>query len=63
MLKDVLGAIGTRYLIAMLTLALVFVNVRALGVEGVGVAGLIWASVNINATKRQWDTASEPGIY
>ena len=50
MLKDVLGAIGTRYLIAMLNLALVFVNVRALGVEGVGVAGLIWASVNINAT-------------
>jgi O-antigen/teichoic acid export membrane protein len=50
MLKDILGTIGTRYLIAMLNLALVFINVRVLGIEGVGVAGLIWASVNINAT-------------
>jgi O-antigen/teichoic acid export membrane protein len=50
MLKDILGTLATRYLVALLNLALIFVNARILGVEGVGVVGLIWASVSINVT-------------
>jgi O-antigen/teichoic acid export membrane protein len=50
MLKDILGTLATRYLIALLNLALVFVNARALGIEGVGTVGLIWASVSLNVT-------------
>lgn len=47
MLKKILGTIGTRYLIALLNLALIFINAKALGIEGVGKVGLIVASVNI----------------
>lgn len=47
MLKKILGTIGTRYLIALLSLALIFVNAKILGVNGVGLAGIIIASVNI----------------
>lgn len=47
MLKKILGTIGTRYLIAFLNLALIFINAKALGVEGVGLIGLIVASINI----------------
>ena len=47
MLKKILGTIGTRYLIALLNLALIFVNARVLGIEGVGLAGLIVASMNL----------------
>lgn len=47
MLKKILGTIGTRYLIALLNLALIFINAKVLGVEGVGKVGLIVASVNI----------------
>jgi O-antigen/teichoic acid export membrane protein len=50
MLKDIVGTIGARYFIAFLNLILIFVNVRVLGIEGVGVVGLIWASININVT-------------
>lgn len=47
MLKKILGTIGTRYLIALLNLALIFINAKTLGVEGVGMIGLIVASINI----------------
>ncbi|WP_165155341.1 lipopolysaccharide biosynthesis protein [Parabacteroides sp. ZJ-118] len=47
MLGKILGTIGTRYLIALLNLALIFVNAKVLGVEGVGRVGLIVASINI----------------
>lgn len=47
MLKKILGTIGTRYLIAFLNLMLIFINAKALGVEGVGMVGIILASVNI----------------
>lgn len=47
MLRKILGTIGTRYFIALLNLALIFINAKSLGVEGVGMIGLIVASVNI----------------
>jgi O-antigen/teichoic acid export membrane protein len=47
MLKDILGTIGSRYLIAFLNLMLIFINAKALGLEGMGLIGLIWASINI----------------
>jgi O-antigen/teichoic acid export membrane protein len=47
MLKDILGTIGSRYLIAALNLILIFINAKVLGIEGMGLIGLIWASVNI----------------
>lgn len=47
MLKKILGTIGTRYLIAILNLALIFINAKTLGVKGLGLAGIILASVNI----------------
>lgn len=46
-LRAIFGTIGTRYLIAVLNLALIFINAKALGVEGVGLVGLILASVSI----------------
>ena len=48
MLKKILGTIGTRYLIALLNLALIFINAKILGIEGVGMVGLIVASINIS---------------
>lgn len=47
MLKDILETISTRYLVAFLNLMLIFINAKVLGLEGVGVIGLIWASINI----------------
>ncbi|MCD7850756.1 MAG: hypothetical protein LUH63_14075 [Parabacteroides sp.] len=47
-MKDLFGTIGTRYLIAILNLALIFVNAKVLGVEGVGLVGLILAAVSIS---------------
>lgn len=47
MLKKILETIGTRYFIAVLNLALIFINAKTLGVEGVGMIGLIVASINI----------------
>ena len=49
MLKKILGTICTRYLIAFLNLALIFINAKILGIEGVGMIGLIVASINIAA--------------
>jgi O-antigen/teichoic acid export membrane protein len=50
MLKDILGTLVSRYLIAFLNLALIFINAQVLGIEGIGMIGLIWASVSINVT-------------
>ncbi|MDR1880432.1 MAG: polysaccharide biosynthesis C-terminal domain-containing protein [Tannerellaceae bacterium] len=47
MLKDILGVVGTRYLIAILNFALVLINAKALGIEGVGMIGLIIACISI----------------
>lgn len=47
MLKKILSTIGTRYFTAFLNLALIFINAKVLGLEGVGLVGLIVASVNI----------------
>jgi O-antigen/teichoic acid export membrane protein len=47
MLRDILGTISSRYLIAFLNLILIFINAKALGLEGMGLIGLIWASINI----------------
>ncbi|MCD8193946.1 MAG: hypothetical protein LUD74_05265 [Tannerellaceae bacterium] len=47
MLKKILETIGTRYLTAILNLALIFINAKALGLAGVGTIGLLLASVNI----------------
>ena len=46
-LKKVLGTIGARYLVAALNLALIFINAKILGVSGMGLAGVIYASANI----------------
>ncbi len=46
-MKDLFGTIGTRYLIAILNLALIFINAKVLGAEGLGLAGLILAAVGI----------------
>ncbi|MDR1980391.1 MAG: polysaccharide biosynthesis C-terminal domain-containing protein [Tannerellaceae bacterium] len=47
MLKDILGVIGTRYLIAILNFALILINAKALGIEGVGMIGLIMACISM----------------
>ncbi|MDR1332107.1 MAG: polysaccharide biosynthesis C-terminal domain-containing protein, partial [Tannerella sp.] len=47
MWKKVIETIGTRYLVAFLNLLLIFVNARALGRSGTGLAGMIYASANI----------------
>ena len=47
MLKKILGTIGVRYLIAALNLLLIFVNGKVLGVSGMGLTGVIYASANI----------------
>lgn len=47
MLKKILGTISTRYLIALLNLALIFINAKVLGIEGVGWVGILMASINI----------------
>ena len=47
MLKKILGTIGVRYVVAGLNLLLIFVNGKALGVSGMGLTGVIYASANI----------------
>lgn len=47
MVKKLLGTIATRYLVAVLNLILIVVNAKVLGLEGVGLIGVIIASVNI----------------
>ncbi|OAV73965.1 Polysaccharide biosynthesis protein [Bacteroidales bacterium Barb7] len=47
MLKKIAATVGSRYLIALLNLALIFVNAKVLGVAGVGMIGLIMASMNM----------------
>ena len=47
MLRKILSTIGTRYLVAILNLALIFINAKELGIEGVGLVGVLVASVNI----------------
>ncbi|MDR0795267.1 MAG: polysaccharide biosynthesis C-terminal domain-containing protein [Tannerella sp.] len=46
-IKKILETIGVRYFVAALSLALIFVNAKVLGVSGMGLAGLIYASANI----------------
>jgi O-antigen/teichoic acid export membrane protein len=46
-LRKVLETIATRYVVATLNLALIFINAKALGIHGMGVAGVIYASANI----------------
>ena len=46
-MRDILGTIASRYLIALLNLALIFINAKVLGVERVGLIALILSSVNI----------------
>jgi len=45
--KNILGTIGARYLIAILNLILIVINAKVLGLEGVGLIGILIASVNI----------------
>lgn len=47
MFRKVLGTIGTRYIVALFNLALIFINARVLGLHGVGLVGIIIAAVNI----------------
>ncbi|MDR3269645.1 MAG: polysaccharide biosynthesis C-terminal domain-containing protein [Tannerella sp.] len=47
MLKKILATIATRYFIAALNLLLIFMNGKVLGVHGMGVVGVIYASANI----------------
>lgn len=47
MFKKILETIGTRYLIAALNLVLIVINAKVLGAEGVGLVGILVASVNI----------------
>ncbi|MDR2765596.1 MAG: polysaccharide biosynthesis C-terminal domain-containing protein [Tannerella sp.] len=47
MLKKVLETIVTRYVVAALNLALIFINGKTLGIHGMGLAGVIYASANI----------------
>ncbi|MDR3261160.1 MAG: polysaccharide biosynthesis C-terminal domain-containing protein [Tannerella sp.] len=47
MLKKILATIATRYLVAVLNLLLIFVNGKVLGVHGMGLVGVIYASANM----------------
>ena len=47
MFKDIINTIGARYLVAFLNLLLLFGNSKVLGTEGMGMAGLIYASANL----------------
>ena len=47
MFKDILGTIGTRYVVAFLNLLLIFINSKVLGRDGMGIVGIIYASANI----------------
>ncbi|MDR2384359.1 MAG: polysaccharide biosynthesis C-terminal domain-containing protein [Tannerella sp.] len=47
MLKDIIGTVGARYLVAFFNLPLIFINGKVLGREGMGIVGLIYASANL----------------
>ncbi|MDR1102981.1 MAG: polysaccharide biosynthesis C-terminal domain-containing protein [Tannerella sp.] len=47
MLRKVLETIATRYLVAALNMALIFINGKALGIHSMGLVGVIYASANI----------------
>ncbi|MDR0844793.1 MAG: lipopolysaccharide biosynthesis protein, partial [Tannerella sp.] len=47
MVKKIVETIGTRYLVAILNLLLISINGKVLGVSGVGLIGVIYASANI----------------
>lgn len=46
-IQKVLVTVATRYLVAFLNLVLLFVNAKVLGVEGLGLVGIILASMNL----------------
>ena len=48
MWKKIFNTISTRYAIAILNLLLIVVNAKVLGAEGVGLIGLIIASINLS---------------
>jgi O-antigen/teichoic acid export membrane protein len=45
--RDVVSTVGARYSVALLNLLLIFINSKALGPEGMGVIGVIYASANL----------------
>ena len=47
MFRDIINTIGARYLVAFLNLLLIAVNGKVLGREGMGMAGLIYASAGL----------------
>ena len=47
MIKQIIGTIGARYFVALLNLLLIFVNSKMLGLNGMGVIGVLYASANI----------------
>ncbi len=50
MWKNIIGTVGARYLVALLNLLLIFVNAKVLGVEGLGLVGILVASINLVTT-------------
>ena len=49
LLKKIIQTVGTRYLVALLNLALIFINAKVLGAEGMGLAGIVVASIGLVA--------------
>ncbi len=47
MLKKILATVGTRYAVAFLNLLLIPINGRVLGLQGMGLVGVIYASANL----------------
>ncbi len=47
MFKNIVSTIGARYLVAFLNLLLIFINSKVLGLEGMGLVGVIYASANL----------------
>jgi O-antigen/teichoic acid export membrane protein len=45
--RDILTTIGTRYLVALLNVLLIFINSKVLGREGIGMVGILYTSANI----------------
>ena len=47
MLRKIVQTVGMRYVVALLNLALIFINAKILGAEGMGLAGIVVASVGL----------------
>ena len=47
-MRDILHTVGTRYLIAIINLALIFINAKIFGVDGVGTIGLVLAAIGLS---------------